>query len=686
MVMSTLTTAVDMQSCPQELPSVPSWFPEVIILARHFAQRGFQEAISNQVRLARGRAGTYDVIDFVAILLGYAASGEPTLETFFERLAPFADPFMALFGRDHLPHRSTLSRFLAAVDPACLQALPQLFDHALCQHGFSGDTLGGLFDRHGHRLLVFDVDATRQVARQRPLTLRQDFPTPRRRMAPVCAPGYTGRKRGEVVRTRTTILQAHTQQWLGTFSGAGNGDYGAELEKACHVIIAYLRAKGLSPAQALLRLDGLYGTASPLARREHAGLGFLARGRDYQLLDHPKVQARLQQPCDVTLQHDETNVQQEVFDVGFITNWLEPLPDLPLSCRVIVTRHAAPVRAAQVTVGKLIGAHVYELFLTSSPAQRLRAALLVDLYHQRGAFEHLLSAEDQEQDPDRWCSCTPHGQEFWQIMSQWLSPTRLELGLIGQEQALRWTHWSPSLLSTASPTVPPPPEANAIDEVGEAAVHASYGPLELAQDSGPARGRFAGQAFAVLEDGTLRCPAEKILRPQERRTLSDGSVRIVYRAKKGDCRSCHLAPKCLGQHASGAQPRRVSAVRKRLTQPVSSQPPRDGAPAAAPEPPAAQHELMWSDMSGHRIRQDFASRLRRQRVTITTASDAPCSVPSDGAPRIWTRAERAHRRVSWAGRLGRNQRAAEAPRYAFVLFGIAAALAAYLGLASAPPP
>jgi hypothetical protein len=403
MVMSTLTTAVDMQSCPQEVPSVPSWFPEVIILARHFAQRGFLEAISNQVRLARGRTGHYDVIDFMAILLGYAASGEPTLEAFFERLAPFAAPFMALFGRERLPHRSTLSRFLADVNAACLHALRQLFEHAVCQHGFTTDTLGGLFDRHGHQLLLFDVDATRQVARQRPLTLHQDFPTPRRRMAAVCAPGYTGRKRGEVVRTRTTILQAHTQQWLGTFSGAGNGDYGAELESACHVITAYLQAKGLSPAQALLRLDGLYGTASPLARIQHAGLGFLSRGRDYQLLDHPKVQARLQHPCDVILRHDETNVQQEVFDVGFIANWLEPLPDLPLRCRVIITRHAAPARPAQVRVGKLRGAYVYEIFLTSSPAQRLRAADIVDLYHQRGAFEQVLSDEDQEQDADRWC-------------------------------------------------------------------------------------------------------------------------------------------------------------------------------------------------------------------------------------------------------------------------------------------
>jgi len=653
-------------------------------LARHFAQRGLIETISNQVRLARGRAGHYDVIDFVALLLGYAASGEPTLETFFERLVPFAAPFMALFGRDRLPHRSTLSRFLADVDPACLEALRQLFEHAVCQHGFTGEILGGLFDRHGHQVLVFDVDATRQVARQRPLTMRQDFPTPRRRRASVCAPGYTGRKRGEVVRTRTTVLQAHTQQWLGTFSGAGNGDYGAELESACRAIVAYLQAKGLSPEQGLLRLDGLYGTASPLARIQQYKLGFLTRGRDYQLLDHPKVQARLQHPCDVILQHDETHVQREVFDVGSITNWLEPLPDLPLTCRVIVTRHAAPVPVAHLTVGKLIGAHVYELFLTSAPAQRLRAADIVDLYHQRGAFEQVLSDEDQEQDPDRWCSCTPHGQEFWQIVSQWVWNTRLELGVIGQEHALRWTHWSPSLLSTASPTVPPPPEANAIDEVVEEAVLAAYGPLELAHDSGRARGRFTGQDFEILENGTLRCPAEKILRPQERRTLVDGSVRILYRAKKGDCRGCRLAAACLGRQASGAQPRRVSAVRKRIMQPVRSQPACDGAPPAPSQPPS-QHELLWGDVSGHQIRHTFATRLRRQRVSITASIDAPCSVPADGASRIWTRAERAHRRLSWAGRLARNQPAAEAPRYAFLLFGIAAALAAYLGLALAPP-
>jgi hypothetical protein len=116
---------VEIHTRPDDVPSVPSWFAELILLARHLTQRGTLAAVAEHVRLARGRAGHYDVIDFVAVLLGYALSGEPTVEAFFDRLRHFADSFMALFGRDHLPHRSTLSRFLADVDDACLVKLGQ---------------------------------------------------------------------------------------------------------------------------------------------------------------------------------------------------------------------------------------------------------------------------------------------------------------------------------------------------------------------------------------------------------------------------------------------------------------------------------------------------------------------------------------------------------------------------------
>jgi hypothetical protein len=90
-------------------------FEEVVLISRYLRKHGVLTKISEGVRFARRRFGHYEVIDFLAVLFGYAISGERTLEEFYERLQPFAGPFMALFGRDQLPARSTLSRFLAAL-------------------------------------------------------------------------------------------------------------------------------------------------------------------------------------------------------------------------------------------------------------------------------------------------------------------------------------------------------------------------------------------------------------------------------------------------------------------------------------------------------------------------------------------------------------------------------------------
>jgi hypothetical protein len=84
----------------------------VVIVAGYLAKKGLLDAFSQQVRLVRGRFGSYEPLDFLALLIGYAISGERTLADFFQRLAPFETAFMALFGRADLPHRSSLSRFL----------------------------------------------------------------------------------------------------------------------------------------------------------------------------------------------------------------------------------------------------------------------------------------------------------------------------------------------------------------------------------------------------------------------------------------------------------------------------------------------------------------------------------------------------------------------------------------------
>lgn len=198
------SSPVEIQTSAQSLPSTPSWFGEVALIAHYLRRLGVLSEISERVHFARSRFGHYEVIDFVAVLLGYAISGERTLEAFYERVLPFANVFMALFGRDRLPARSTLSRFLATLDQAPVEALRTVFlEDLLARPLEKEEKAGGLWDRQGTHWLVFDVDGTRQADCQRALPCTPDLPPAQRRLEKVCAPGYRGRKRGECVRTRT---------------------------------------------------------------------------------------------------------------------------------------------------------------------------------------------------------------------------------------------------------------------------------------------------------------------------------------------------------------------------------------------------------------------------------------------------------------------------------------------------
>src|SRR5438105_15030803 len=121
---------------------------------------------------------------------------------------------MALFVRGRLPARSTLSRSLAALTQEPVEALRSLFLEDLLNRPLSKERrTGGLVDRVGGARVVFDVDGTREAACQRALPQTEELPPAFRRLDQVCAAGYTGRKRGEVVRTRTVVSQAHSYQW-----------------------------------------------------------------------------------------------------------------------------------------------------------------------------------------------------------------------------------------------------------------------------------------------------------------------------------------------------------------------------------------------------------------------------------------------------------------------------------------
>ena len=121
-------------------------------------------------------------------------------------------------------------------------------------------------------------------------------------------------------------------------------------------------------------------------------------------------------------------------------------------CRVVVATHLATGKKSHI--GHTRKGVVYELFFTHLAQDGFIASDIVALYLHRGAFEPVLADEDQEQDPDRWCSHTPAGQEAWQIVSQWVSPLRLELGHVLEPTPMRTTEFALPVTETTVEQAP----------------------------------------------------------------------------------------------------------------------------------------------------------------------------------------------------------------------------------------
>src|SRR2546426_4069497 len=180
-------------------------------------------------------------------------------------------------------------------------------------------------------------------------------------------------------------------------------------------------------------------------------MGIIVRCKEYGLLDLPAVAARLKQPPDHHTTHPESGATRALFDC----------PDIALRpsgprVRLIVATHPA-TSTAKPPIGVLRAGTVYELFLTTAPQTAFTCTDVLGLYLHRGSFETVLADEDREQDPDRWCSHRPYGQEFWQILNQWLWNLRLDLGQHLSPTQMRTTEFAPALEAEPPLEIEPAP-------------------------------------------------------------------------------------------------------------------------------------------------------------------------------------------------------------------------------------
>lgn len=421
----------------------------------------------------------------------------------------------------------------------------------------------------GNRNVLFDLDPTKQTTLQRALPSDDERPAVQRSRAAAVAAGYSGRKRADAIRSRTTVLLTHTGQWVFTKGRPGNGHRTESLEAACTAIGSVLDILKLPRAMGVVRWDGEYGHAVYVARIVSHGLGYLGRCVDYRLLYRPEVAAVLAQGSTIRMRHVDTGIEREVFDVPLL-QWSDAKDQVQVRTRLVVTRRAARSDGKKERIGRKIGEWVYELYVVDRDPASIRAEEVVSLYHGRGTMEAALGLEDQTSQIDRWVSHHGPGQEFWQILCQWISNERVRLGRhvspMPSERTLVWDVPVCSIEPVAVVLAPPDEPVEQPDleqaraprvETIPAPEHEALSPVDApAQDPPPKAIRFGIDAFRQQTTGEVYCPAGHPMERIERRQRVSG-LRLRYEAPAKICAVCPMRIECRGPKASTLTGRRV---------------------------------------------------------------------------------------------------------------------------------
>ncbi len=647
----------------RERSRLPEWAVEYSLLVRHLLATGRLEELAKRLRIARaGYAG----LDIALFLLAFFCWGKSSsLSLFGSESAGWGPQLAALAGRSAWPSASSLSRGLAVADRCDLDA----FGVWLLGPGSGGTDLlahplAMATDTHGEQWAVFDFDPTVEAVRLRALPEGEDLPPPRRRAAGLCAPGYSGRHRGEIQFSITPIASAGTALWLQAGIEPGNCAMPKALEVAGDACVQAVTAAGLTPQRSLIRIDGAGGSAvalDPIAKR---GIQHLVRLKSYGIFRLRAVQQLLAADTWQWVADSGSGPRRQALDIG---SWqlgadeFQAATDAPVvPTRLVVSRYATDRKHG---AGVLIEGWLYELFGTSLDASAWPAAETVELYYGRSAIENRFAQEARELHLHHVFSYTPAGQRLAVLVGMWLWNLRTVLGsrVVGPLGAVP----TPPARVTQDVVAPPPvPEMLLPPE-----------PVDQAPPHEPSERErveavLAGLAWPEMirkhpgwrYDGTLHCPAGHV-------ALFNGVAQTKhcryasYRVSARHCGPCQKRELCsrttnptysrvvtlpigdallVGRRLRGQKPvppPLVPLPPPRWLAPAPSEPGLLQALAAALLPAELRHR--W---------QDFASRCGAE-ICLPRPVPAPVRRPWVAS----TPGVRQHRRLTWQQHLARYE-------------------------------
>lgn len=419
----------------ENLDRLPDWAAEGAVIVEWLDENGLLDGLGERLRIQR--EGGYVGLDLVLFLLFFFTAGVPGgLKGFNERAAPHRRQLAGLGDRRRFASRSSVSRVLGAVETRHGEELAEwlLFDgcgaSSVMEHP-STKTL----DTHGEAWQVFDLDPTTTVLRQRALPEGEDLPAPRRR-SNEAAPGYTGRKRGDVQLSRMTLQHAGSALWLGLWLAPGNGDWRRHSEAAVETVGAVCDKLHHARERALVRVDGAGGNVPFIAKCQEVGVCYLTRWSQYGVLDEAALREHLNSASWFDVVDSRSGPRRQAAEIG--TMELQPADSTrradgssysTVRSRLVVSRFRAKDADKKRGTGILIGGWQYELYATDLAPEAWPAPEVVTTYYGRTGEENRFAQEDRELGLDRIFSYNVAGQQLANLVGLFVWNLRICRGM-----------------------------------------------------------------------------------------------------------------------------------------------------------------------------------------------------------------------------------------------------------------
>ena len=531
-------SSVDVTFKSEYSARIPDILTEGATLLMDLQARGVVKAIGKRLQIRR--QGGYCALDvWLMLWLFFAAGATSGVKTFWKVLRPHVAQLAALAGRRKLPSPASLSRALDAVEPELLRKqstwllagvgqVDEVLRHPAMQ----------TYDATGQGWHLFDLDPTVTTLRHRALPKGDDLPEPRRRSEETGAPGYSGRKRGDLQYRRATVQHGGSGLWVHAHLSPGNGEGVVDFERALDTIVETCERLDHPVSRALVRMDGEFGNVPWFTACRERSLPFITRLNRPKLFEDAEVLANLRAAIWHRVADSGCGPQRAAADIGMLTilpGERTRRPDgsayEPVTLRVIACIFPKTGKAKR---GKTIDGWQVELFAVDLPADAWPAPDSITSYFGRAGEENRFAQEDRELGLDRIVSYHLPGQELATLVGLSVWNVRLVRGFELERPP-------------AERPVPKLRRAPVDDRVPE---HWPRDPVLLGMlaelDWMTLLVGRPGWSFDVAT-GEVRCNENRglTLTTARPKPHSMGRTGIIFRRPTGGCQNCPPRPDCL---------------------------------------------------------------------------------------------------------------------------------------------